>query len=205
MPRQNRVLANGEIVAQDWRGSLMGNRGILHDDEGNLGTARWKHNAWICCTLAVKKGGRKRKIMRPGRYTELFFWDEAAALAAGHRPCGECRKEAARRFKEAWAQADLKGRSLAQIDKTLHAARVSRNRKQKTYEANLSTLPDGVFVSWLTDEEKPLLKWKGRLWSLTAGGYVDSSPSGHGVVNVLTPKPTVEVLRAGYKPEIRME
>ena len=205
MPRQNRVLPTGEIVAEAWRGSLMGNRGILHDENSELGTTRWKHHSWICCTLALKKGQRKRKIMTPGRYTELFFWDEASALAAGHRPCGECRKAALRKFKEAWAAAGLRGRSLAQIDKALQAARTSRSRKKITYEANLSTLPEGVFVSWLTAEDQPLLKWKGRLWAPTSTGYRDTGPSGMGVVNVLMPEPTVAVIRAGYKPEVRME
>ena len=83
MPLQNRVTPEGEIEANAARGTLMGNRGILHDAHRQLGKSRWKHPAWIACVLAFK--GRRRELMRPGRYTELFFTDEAVALAAGHQ------------------------------------------------------------------------------------------------------------------------
>ena len=93
MPLQNRVTPFGEITAQPWRGALMGNRGILHDAQGRLGTARWRHNNWVCCVTEFR--GRHRAPMpppgSPTRYTALFFRDEACALAAGHRPCAECR------------------------------------------------------------------------------------------------------------------
>ena len=87
MPLQNRVTPGGEIIADPARGTLMGNRGILHDAQQRLGRVRWRHPNWICCLLAFK--GRRREVMTPHRYTELFFLDEATALAAGHRPCCE--------------------------------------------------------------------------------------------------------------------
>ncbi|MDB5560081.1 MAG: hypothetical protein JWQ36_3015, partial [Enterovirga sp.] len=104
MPRQNRVLPTGEIVALPFRGAFMGNRGILHDEAGRLGRARWRHPHWIICRLAFK--GRRRAIMAPRRYTELFFPDEAVALAAGHRPCAECRRDAFGAYRSALARAE---------------------------------------------------------------------------------------------------
>lgn len=99
--RQNRVLPTGEVVAIPDRGLFMGNRGILHDTEGRLGGARWKHPHWITCRLTIN--GRKRTLMAPGRYTELFFLDEAVACAAGHRPCAECRRAEWLTFRAIWA------------------------------------------------------------------------------------------------------
>ncbi len=157
MPLENRVTPSGEIVAAPWRGSLMGNRGILHDGRRRLGTARWRHKAWIACVLAFR--GRQRTVMAPGRYTELFFWDEAAALAAGHRPCWECRRADARRFRAAWQAAGLPGATAAEMDRLLHAARVTRNRRQVTHEAELAGLPDGVFLTRPEAPAAPLIKW----------------------------------------------
>ncbi len=91
MPHQNRVLATGEFVADPARGLFMGNRGILHDEYQRIGHVRWRHKAWITCRLKYK--GWFREIMQLGNYTELFFLDEAVALAAGHRPCALCRRE----------------------------------------------------------------------------------------------------------------
>jgi len=94
MPLQNRVTPFGEIVASEARGTLMGNRGCLHDAHRALSRRRWTTRAWLSCLLSF--GGRRRELMRPGYYTELFFLDEATALAAG--PCAECHREAFRRF-----------------------------------------------------------------------------------------------------------
>jgi hypothetical protein len=198
MPLQNRVTPCGEIVAQPWRGALMGNRGILHDAEGRLGTTRWRHNNWVCCVTQFRD--RHRAPMPPGRYTALFFWDEVSALAAGHRPCGECRNADWRRFKAAWAAAGLPGWKAAEIDRVLHAARVTRTRRQVTHEAELAALPDGVFLTQ-NSEDAPLLKWRGRLWRWSPEGYADAGPSHHGKVRVLTPAPTVAAIRAGYAPD----
>ena len=202
MPLENRVDPFGDIVAAPWRGSFMGNRGILHDGAGRLGRARWRHRAWVCCVLEFR--GRHRLVMTPGRYTELFFWDEAAALAAGHRPCHECRRADARRFRAAWEAAGLPGASAGEIDRMLHAARVARNRSQATHEAGLATLPDGTFLVRSEDPRAALLKWRGRLWRWSGGGYSDSGRSGLGTVRVLTPAPAVAALAAGYSPAVRL-
>ena len=89
MPRMNRVTPFGEIVAVPERGTMMGNRGILHDADGRI-RRPWNVKRWLLCVLEFK--GRHRTIMAPNRYTELFFLDEATGLAAGHRPCFECRR-----------------------------------------------------------------------------------------------------------------
>lgn len=203
MPLANRVTPLGEIVAEPWRGSLTGNRGILHDRDRRLGAARWRHRAWIACVLEFR--GRHRAVMTPGRYTELFFWDEACALAAGHRPCHECRCADARRFREAWAAAGLPGETAAGVDRVLHAARVTRDRRQVTHEAEIADLPDGVFLTLSEAPEAPLLKWQGRLWRWSGAGYADAGPAGRGTVRVLTPSPTVAAIRAGYAPVVRLD
>jgi hypothetical protein len=205
LPLQNRVTPFGEITAQPWRGALMGNRGILHDDDLNLGAARWQHKNWVCCVTEFR--GRHRAPMplsgSPTRYTALFFWDEACSLAAGHRPCAECRNGDWRRFKAAWAVAGLPGWTAAEIDRVLHAARVTRTRRQVTHEAELATLPDGVFLT-LDAEDAPLMKWQGRLWHWSSEGYSDAGARPVSMARVLTPAPTVAVIRAGYAPEISL-
>ncbi|HSF96979.1 MAG TPA: hypothetical protein VLA52_18275 [Thermohalobaculum sp.] len=202
MTLQNRVLPTGEIVAQPWRGALMGNRGCLHDGAGRLGTARWRHRNWVCCVTEFR-GRRRAPMPPPGSptvYTALFFWDEVSALAAGHRPCAECRNADYKRFRAAWAAAGLPGTSAAEIDRHLHQARVTRGRVQVTHAAVLSRLPDGVFLNLPEKPDVPLLKWRGRLWLWSPGGYSDSGSGTNGVVRVLTPAATVAVLEAGFRP-----
>src|SRR6202451_2054834 len=97
--RQNRVTPFGDLVATPERGTFMGNRGVLHDAEGRIKRV-WQLKRWIVCVLEFR--GRKRQVMTPGRYTELFFLDEATALAAGHRPCAECRRQRFNAFRDAW-------------------------------------------------------------------------------------------------------
>ncbi|HEX4703585.1 MAG TPA: hypothetical protein VH352_15765, partial [Pseudonocardiaceae bacterium] len=99
-PLQNRVTPTGEIVADPGRGLLMGNRGCLHGQGRRLGTSRWRSAMWICCVLNWRNV--RRDVMPPGRWTALFFLDEATALAAGHRPCGYCRRADHRWFGESW-------------------------------------------------------------------------------------------------------
>ena len=194
MTLQNRVMPEGEIVADPARGLVMGNRGILHDGVQQLGTARWRHPHWITCVIAFS--GRKRPLMQPGAYTELFFLDEAVALAAGHRPCAECRSLAYRRFRAAWRAGTGLPDTAPAIDKALHAARVTRNRLQVRHQARLETLPDSVFVLWDGD---PHLWHNGSLRRFTPTGYGPALP-GEGTVTVLTPSPLVLTLSAGYRP-----
>ena len=191
---------------RDYRGPgprlFMGNRGILHDDARRLGKARWRHRNWITCRLEFK--GRRRDVMRPRRYTELFFLDEAVALAAGHRPCAECRRNRCRAFLAAWtagAGHDGPPPTAPGLDAALHAARIDPGtRRQRTFRTELAGLPDGVFIRL---EDVPLLVLGHRLLPWAPGGYGDAiaRPSG-GPVCVLTPGPTVAAITAGYRPEL---
>lgn len=198
MTLQNRVLPTGEIVAdRGYRGTMMGNRGILHDGHRRLGTARWKHKNWVCCRLDFK--GRKRVPMSPGRYTELFFLDEAVALTAGHRPCAECRRDDFARFRAAWARASGAAPSAPGMDAVLHSERVTRTREQVRHEAELAELPDGTFV--LRDGRAHLVRGD-ALFAFSPGGYGPALARHNGRITVLTPRPTVEVLRQGYCPTL---
>ncbi|MEO3413856.1 hypothetical protein AAFO92_04255 [Roseovarius sp. CAU 1744] len=197
MPLQNRVLPTGEIAAQPWRGTLMGNRGILHDDRQHLKSARWTHPHWVTCVLKYKDW--HRPVMSPRRYTELFFPDESCALAAGHRPCGLCRRPDYEAFRAAWAEAHGDN-PLDHDDRLLHAARVTRNRHHRRHEAQIATLPDGTFL-WV-DGAAHLL-WSRQLLRYQAGGYIAALPRPpSGAVTVLTPEPTVAALAQGYRPMI---
>ena len=191
MPLQNRVTPFGEIVATPARGLMMGNRGILHDDRQRLGRRRWTHKAWIVCRTEFR--GRQRRVMAPGRYTELFFLDEAVAFAAGHRPCFECRREAARRFAACQGGAPR----AAEIDRALHAERLEGGR-QRAHLHEIAALPDGAFIA---DEGDAWLV-KGRwLRRYTPAGYDRRRPRPTGgEVRVLTPPTMLRALEAGYAP-----
>ncbi len=198
MPLQNRVLPTGEITAIAARGSLTGNRGILHRDDKTLGPSRWSHHAWICCTLDWQ--GRKRQVMTGRNWTELFFLDEATAFAAGHRPCGYCRRKAYTAYVDAWQTATGERPSAKAMDRALHPARVRRDRSQVRYDERIDNLPNGAFCVW---QGQAHLVWKGALYPYTPDGYGDrvTRPAEQSVT-VLTPKPTVAVLAAGYVPQV---
>jgi hypothetical protein len=202
MPKQNRVTPWGDLIATPARGTFMGNRGVLHDEEGHI-QRPWQLKRWLVCVLSFR--GRKRTVMTPGRYTELFFLDEATALAAGHRPCAECRRERFNAFRAAWQKAHgLPSLPTAdEMDRQLHAERVGPHRVKQTYVAELKELPNGVFI--LRDAEgdrKAYLVWNDGLLEWAPGGYEGrlARPK-YGEVVVLTPRTTVEVIRAGYVPE----
>ena len=208
MPRQNRVDPFGELVAVPERGTLMGNRGILHDAEGRIGR-RWATRAWIACLLEFK--GRRRTPMAPGSYTELFFLDEATALAAGHRPCAECRRADFLRFRTAWLAGNpgyglLPAARIAEVDRVLHGERVDgagRRVRKRTWRARLAELPDGVLVVRDAEPDVPRLLWRGGLRAWSFAGYRASGPAAADeVVTVLTPPSTVAAIRAGYAPTV---
>ena len=173
MPRQNRVTPDGMLIAVPDRGLFWGNRGALHDPAGRL--VRYSRGrAWAICVLEFK--GRRRELWAPGRLTELFFLDEATGLAAGHRPCGECRYRDYQAFKRAWAVAFGGGvPAVAEIDARLHADRLVRPGVRRSYSAQLSSLPDGVMVSV---DGAPFLVRGGGLLAWTPGGYRDFRPAG---------------------------
>jgi hypothetical protein len=189
MPLRNRVTPYGEIVAVPERGTLMGNRGVIHADDGSH-RREWQVRRWIACRLEFK--GRKRPVRQPRRWTELFFLDEATALAAGHRPCAECRREDYKRWQAAWPHGDTGADAM---DLVLHASRLDGKAK-RTYEAALGELPDGVIVD---RGGAPFLLFDGALrpWSAARYGAPQRAPAGERVT-VLTPRATVAVIARGY-------
>ncbi|MEM6972623.1 MAG: hypothetical protein AAF577_07440 [Pseudomonadota bacterium] len=204
MGQQNRMTPEGELVAADWRGALTGNRGCLHVEtpEGPvLGTRRWAHQAWVSCALSFR--GRWRPLMPPRRWTALFFWDEAAAFAAGHLPCGECRYAAHDAMRHAWAAAGLPGKTAAERHRHLHAHRVRRDRTRVTVEAATADLPDGTVV--LVDSGAMLIaSRRGHRWQPAAGGWQGNAVPLPSRAQVLTPWPVVGLFSAGYRPDWRL-
>lgn len=203
MPRPNRVTPFGAFEATPARGTLMGNRGILHDADGTI-TRPWRNRGWVTCRLAFK--GWHREILQPGTWTELFFLDEPTAFAAGHRPCALCRREDYRRFVAAWHAAHGAGPAglpvFQAVDRALHAARiVPRARAQRTWTARLADLPDGAMVDRDGARRQAWLVARGRLWPWGHAGYGAPVPQGPDErVTVLTPEPVVAAFRAGYRP-----
>ncbi|MFO0809239.1 MAG: hypothetical protein U0746_11480 [Gemmataceae bacterium] len=198
MPLQNRVDPFGAIVATSERGTILGNRGLLHDKHQRI-VRPWRLKRWIACLLAFR--GRQRTVMSPGLYTELFFLDEATALAAGHRPCAECRRADLLRFKAAWLRGNAAGPFTADsllplMDDILHAERLDATGGKRTYRAPLRRLPSGVIVAV---GGKPFLWHDGRLRRWSFAGY-SRGKAGSGLVTVLTPPSVVAAIEAGYAP-----
>jgi hypothetical protein len=196
MPLQNRVNPYGEVVALAGRGTMMGNRGILHDDKRRV-VRQSAVKRWIACVLEFR--ARHRKVMTPHRYTELFFLDEAAALSAGHRPCAECRRADYNRFRSFWREAIKTPDDADAMDLMLHAERLD-GKKKRTYSEALGVLPNGTYVAI---DGTPHLLWDAALYVWSAGSYVAKrSLDGKQSVEVLTPRSIVNILRAGYVPAI---
>jgi hypothetical protein len=188
LPRQNRVTPLGELIAVPERGLVYGNRGCLHDDEGRI-RRRWATRRWIACRLEFR-GWHRGPLMQPGRFTELFFLDEATAFAAGHRPCALCRREDYRRFTELWAELHPGQVGADAIDTQLHEERLAGPR-----EGSPAGLPDGVFV---LEDGEPWLVRSGKLRCWTPGGYAARRPTpAQGLI--VTPPSLVEVLRRGWR------
>jgi hypothetical protein len=199
MPLQNRVAPDGSLHAVAARGTLMGNRGgCFHHPDRSLRARPWASRRWIACRLAFK--GRRRQVFQPGRYTELFFLDEATALAAGHRPCFECRRADAARFQALWAVVHglAEPPAVAAIDARLHADRIAGRSSKRTVAVPCCDLPAGAMV-----------QHAGQSWLVTAQGLAPWSFAGYGEsvsataaveVELLTPPSIVAIIRAGYAP-----
>ena len=191
MPLRNRVAPDGEIFTTTARGTFMGNRGILHDDRKQI--IRTSRNPmWLICRLEFN--GRHQEVMRPGRYTQLFFLDEAVALAAGHRPCGECRRSHYRAYLDA---VNIENPSPIGGAKDLDR-QLTGSRKAPPVTTGLAALPDGVFIT-LGDNDFRLI-WAGELHRWTPAGYVDALAMSDAPVDaaVVTPSLSVAALRSGY-------
>jgi hypothetical protein len=197
MPLQNRVDPFGELFATPSRGLFFGNRGgRIHTDHKTLTKRRWASRQWICCVLEFKN--RQRDVW--GRYyTELFFLDEPTALAAGHRPCFECRRKEAEEFAEKWRQAfKLRSRLRApEMDERLHAERLD-GRAKRLHRRKIDDLPDGAFIAL---EEGAFAVRGASLLRWTPKGYDARKRRPHGaMVDVLTPPTILAVLTEGYQP-----
>ena len=200
MPLQNRVTPFGELIVHPGRGLVYGNRGCLHDTAGGI---RRHHNGrrWIACQLEFR-GWKRGRLLQPGRFTELFFLDEATAFAAGHRPCALCRRADYNRFLDISSGAGARRPSAGEVDARLHAERFDMAvRAQRHHGAAFAELPDGAFVleagePWLVSGER-LLRW-------TPAGYVSPRPRPEGAAVVITPPMLVAVLRRGWEPLVRL-
>jgi hypothetical protein len=206
MPLPNRVDPFGNLFADPARGLFFGNRGgRFHRDDRTLGARRWVSRAWICCRLAFK--GRHRNVWGAG-YTELFFLDEPTALAAGHRPCFECRRSDARAFAAAYARAghspepgsSARVPRAPEIDRVLHAERLA-GRAKRRHRLAIDGLPDGAFLT-LPDAPGHAFAVRGSaLLRWTPTGYAARQPRPGGItVDVLTPPGMLAALASGYLP-----
>jgi hypothetical protein len=202
MPRQNRVTPFSSLIATSARGTLTGNRGCLHDEEQNI-RRHFQGMRWIICLLEFK--GRKRRLMTPGHYTELFFLDEATALAAGHRPCAECQRARFTQFRDLWAKANPEVAATSRpaapaMDAAIHQERTAPIDHGDKSCRSIENMPDGVFVT--DDGRTAYLILAGRLLRWSAGGYELPTAAVQYPVRVLTPASIVRTLAAGYTADI---
>lgn len=198
----NRVTPLGEVVAAKGRGAWMGNRGRLHEGRGTRTVVRnHQTKAWITCALEF--WGRRAAQWEPGHYTPLFFLDEAVALAAGHRPCAECRRPAYTEFRRLVAQAHDATQLLApDLDRLLHAERWDgARRERRLHEVRWPDLPPGAFVllaqgpALVADDH--LTPWRP---DNSYGAAIDRPRSGP--ATVITPPSVVMALRQGYPVQV---
>jgi len=198
MPLQNRVTPTSELVAEPGRGLVYGNRGCLHDAEGTI-RRRFNGRRWIACRLEFR-GWHRAPLLQPGRFTELFFLDEATAFAAGHRPCALCRREDYVRFGEVWCEVHPGQIGADAIDAQLHAERVARDRGQRRHDMPLDELPNGAFV---LEEGAPWLVLGDELLRWSAAGYAERrARGGSRRAPVLTPPSLVQILRSVWSSAV---
>ena len=192
MALRNRVDPFGALCATRDRGTLFGNRGgCFHTPDKRARERPWASRQWICCVLSFKN--RRRQVWTKG-YTELFFLDEVTALAAGHRPCFECRRADAKAFQAAWRGAGVT--RAPEMDRRLHAERLDGCMK-RMHLRMVRDLPDGVMIAR-----------GGRAFALRGGAMLEWSFAGYGAaaarprgkVSVLTPPAIIECLERGYQP-----
>lgn len=199
MPLQNRVDPFAEIHAAPERGLFMGNRGgCFHRNDQTLKDRRWASKRWIICVLSFKD--RRRALMQPGLYTELFFLDEATALAGGHRPCFECRRADASAFRDALVRAGHfpEGQTVDAIDTGIAGEIQAVLGGAHRQAIAPSSLPDGAMYA-VGDAAFLKLDGKARRWAFS--GYGAAEPL-HTEGLRLTPRLTCDALRAGYKPAL---
>ncbi len=198
MPLRNRVTPLGELVADPARGLVYGNRGCLHDAVGEIRRS-YNGRRWIACRLEFR-GWLRRPLLQPGRFTELFFLDEATAFAAGHRPCALCRRDDYNRFGALWRDLHPGAAGADAIDAQLHLERLAPGGGRRLQPAPFDDLPDGAFV---LEGGKPKLVLAGQLRTWHPAGYLERTPRPTGRdALVITPPSLVAVLRAGWQPAV---
>jgi hypothetical protein len=193
MSLQNRMTPLGEPIAVEARGLVYANRGNMHDARKRI-RRPYGVKRWIACQLEFR-GWHRSPMMQPGRFTELFFLDEATAFAAGHRPCRLCRYADYEAFVDAWTEIHPHAATNADgIDDVLHRERWdAAERRQRHHEAPLHGLPDGAFV--LGEDEVPWLVLGSQLRRWTPDGYAERRPrASKGMVTVITPPSSVRFL-----------
>jgi hypothetical protein len=196
VPRQNRVTPLGDLVADPARGLVYGNRGCLHDAEGRI-VRRYNGKRWISCRLAFRDWHRG-KLMQPGRFTELFFLDEATAFAAGHRPCALCRRADYVHFLDLFGEPG----GADAVDVQLHKERLDlRTRKRRFHVTAARALPDGAFV---LHGGEPQLVLGAKLLTWSPRGYVGVRSRPRGRVTVITPPSLVAVLQHGWHGDVTL-
>jgi hypothetical protein len=198
---RNRVTPLSELVADPARGMVYGNRGCLHDDAGQI-RRRYAGRRWIACRLRFR-GWHRAPLLQPGRFTELFFLDEATAMAAGHRACALCRREDYDRLVALWRELHPGQVGADAMDAQLHGERVAQGtRAQRHHEAALDDLPDGTFV---LRDGAPWLVRGAQLRAWTPAGYTErvARPAGERAV-VITPPSLIGVLRAGWEGAVAL-
>lgn len=199
VPLRNRVTPLGELIATPERGLVYGNRGCLHDADGDIRRA-YATRRWIACRLCFP-GRRRSPLMSPGRFTELFFLDEATALAAGHRPCAECRRRDYNRFADLFSALHPGQIGADAIDAQLHGERLALgNRERRLHEFRYRELPDGTFV---LEAGGPHLVLGRRLLTWSPGGYRSGHRRpGNGRATVITPPSLIAILGSGWAPSV---
>ncbi len=200
-PLPNRVTPFGDVVATPARGLFVGNRGIIH--QGYEVRKRCGTDGWVICVIDFR--GRRRKLMSPGTWTELFFLDEATAFAAGHRPCFYCQRSRAREFAAAWGHGANLGRaaSAKEMDSALKAERRHVRRLPKDARQRRASLPvvkaaDLATGAMVETAGEAYLFVNGRFLRWSFEGYAPGSPDG--TLRLLTPPSVNAAFAAGFSP-----
>jgi hypothetical protein len=206
-PMRNRVTPWGDVVAIEQRGAWLGNRGILH--EGTDVVRFHRSDLWIICRLQYRDW--RLAQWQPGHFTVLYFYDEAVALAAGHRPCALCRRAHYNAYRSAWvAGVDRRTPGTGQaatvplakeMDRQLHQERIVRGtHRRRLHPMRWPALPEASFVAV---DGRPCLVLADRLHPWSPQGYLDPLPRPRtGTAEVITPPSTVAALRGGYRPQV---
>ncbi len=203
VPHRNRVDPFGTLIETPARGAWYGNRGCLHDRNGRITDRKPPVDQWIICVLQFKN--RRRTLLQPGRFTELFFLDEATGFAAGHRPCGECRHADLRRFGAYWPGRWGRGYALArEMDEGMKVERITRDSAARQRKLDPERPPaDGLMFVLEREPGRAILAARGKLWAWTPFGYEGPISWTHREpAKLLTPPSTTEAIANGYSPQI---